>query len=54
MSFHVGLSSWVEEHMYLSNEKNLCQKQERVAHGFPLRIELVLERITSCKLGVSR
>jgi hypothetical protein len=39
--------------MYLSKENHLCYKQEHLEHCFPVRIELVFERNTSCNLDVS-
>ena len=44
----------VEETPYFSIENHLCKKQEYLAHSFPVKIEYVFERNTSCKIGFSR
>jgi hypothetical protein len=36
--------------LYLSKETHLFSEQEDVAHCFTVRVELVFERNTSCKL----
>jgi hypothetical protein len=39
----------VEKNRKVSKEKNLCEKHAHLAHCFPVRVEVVFERDTSCK-----
>jgi hypothetical protein len=40
--------------MYLPKENHLCEKQELLAHCFPVSIAILFERKTSSNLGFSR
>jgi hypothetical protein len=40
--------------MYLSKENHFCQKQENLSQCFPVGMELVFEKNTSCKSEFER
>jgi hypothetical protein len=53
VSSKCAYSDWVMKHMYLSKENHVCKNLDHLAHCLPVRIQLVIERDTSCNLGVS-
>jgi hypothetical protein len=44
----------VKKHMYHTKENHFGYKLQHLAPCFPVNIELILERSTSCNLGFSR
>jgi hypothetical protein len=52
--FQIGIFGELKEQMYLSKENHFCQKQENLSQCFPVGMELVFEKNTSCKSEFER
>jgi hypothetical protein len=45
-------SAELKKHMYLSKENHLCYMLQHLVHCFPVSVQSVFERNTSCNLGL--